>query len=42
MVLGAGEKADVTVRADFPPERWVVDPDVRVLQLRREQAVVPL
>ncbi|NTX52145.1 M1 family aminopeptidase [Myxococcus sp. CA039A] len=42
VVLGAGEKADVTVRSDFPPERWVVDPDVRVLQLRREQAVVTL
>jgi len=42
VVLGAGEKTDVTVRADFPPERWVVDPDVSVLQLRREQAVVSL
>ncbi|MCP3099063.1 hypothetical protein LZ198_09295 [Myxococcus sp. K15C18031901] len=42
VVLGAGETAEVTVRADFEPERWVVDPDVRVLQLRREQAVLAL
>lgn len=42
VVLGAGEKAQVMVRADFPPTRWVVDPDVRVLQLRREMGVVPL
>ncbi|MCY1017700.1 ABC transporter permease/M1 family aminopeptidase [Pyxidicoccus sp. MSG2] len=42
VVLGAGEKAEVTVRADFAPERWVVDPDVRVLQLRRESAVLKL
>lgn len=42
VVLGAGEKAEVTVRADFAPERWVVDPDVRVLQLRREGAVLKL
>lgn len=42
VVLGAGEKAEVTVRADFPPERWVVDPDVRVLQLRREVATLKL
>jgi hypothetical protein len=29
----------VTIRSDFEPERIVVDPDVRVLQLRRERAV---
>ncbi|MDC0712358.1 M1 family aminopeptidase [Stigmatella sp. ncwal1] len=38
VVLGAGEEAHVTVRSDFAPERWVVDPDVRVLQLRRDHA----
>lgn len=38
----AGEAARVTVRSDFAPERLVVDPDVRVLQLRREQALAPL
>lgn len=42
VVLGAGEQAEVTVRADFEPERFVVDPDVRVLQLRRNQAVLKL
>ncbi|MCY1040496.1 M1 family aminopeptidase [Corallococcus sp. bb12-1] len=39
---GAGAEARVTVRSDFAPERLVVDPDVRVLQLRREQALAPL
>ncbi|WP_158623904.1 M1 family aminopeptidase, partial [Corallococcus llansteffanensis] len=38
----AGVSARVTVRSDFAPERLVVDPDVRVLQLRREQALAPL
>ncbi|MCY1032896.1 M1 family aminopeptidase [Corallococcus sp. BB11-1] len=38
----AGEGTRVTVRSDFAPERLVVDPDVRVLQLRREQALAPL
>ncbi|MCP3136587.1 hypothetical protein LXT23_04470 [Pyxidicoccus sp. QH1ED-7-1] len=42
VVLGPGEKTQVTVRAGFAPERWVVDPDVRVLQLRREAAVLKL
>jgi hypothetical protein len=42
VVLGPGEKQEVTVRAAFAPERWVVDPDVRVLQLRRETAVLKL
>ncbi|MFP2933345.1 M1 family metallopeptidase, partial [Pyxidicoccus sp. 3LG] len=42
VVLGPGEKTEVTVRAGFTPERWVVDPDVRVLQLRREAAVLKL
>ncbi|GEN07763.1 Peptidase family M1 [Myxococcus fulvus] len=40
VVLGAGESAEVTLRTDYAPERWVVDPDVRVLQLRRVQAVL--
>jgi ABC-2 type transport system permease protein len=39
LTLGAGEERVVTIRSDFEPERIVVDPDVRVLQLRREQAV---
>ncbi|MXZ61309.1 MAG: hypothetical protein F4228_08895 [Acidobacteria bacterium] len=37
--LDAGESADFQVLADFDPERIVVDPDVLVLQLRREGAV---
>jgi aminopeptidase N len=39
VTLGAGEERVVTIRSDFEPERIVVDPDVRVLQLRRERAV---
>ncbi len=39
LTLGAGEERVVTIRSEFEPERIVVDPDVRVLQLRREQAV---
>nr|WP_255672033.1 M1 family aminopeptidase [Corallococcus sp. AS-1-6] len=39
---GAGESVRVTLRSAFPPERLLVDPDVRVLQLRREQAQAKL
>ncbi len=39
MTLGADEEQVVTIRSDFEPERIVVDPDIRVLQRRREQAV---
>lgn len=39
VTLGAGEERVVAIRSDFEPERIVVDPHVRVLQLRREQAV---
>jgi hypothetical protein len=39
VTLGAGEERVVTLRSEFEPERIVVDPDVRVLQLRREQAI---
>ena len=39
LTLGAGEERVVTIRSEFEPERIVVDPDVRVLQLRRGQAV---
>ena len=37
--LGAGEAAEFVIRADFEPERVVIDPDVMVLQLNREAAV---
>ena len=36
--LGATEKGTVTIRTPFEPERIVVDPDIRVLQLRRKLA----
>jgi ABC-type transport system involved in multi-copper enzyme maturation permease subunit len=39
VTLGAGEERAVTIRSDFEPERIVVDPGVRILQLRRERAV---
>jgi len=39
VILGTDEAQVVTIRSEFEPERIVVDPDVRVLQLRREQAV---
>ena len=40
--LGAGASKRVTIRCDFEPARVVVDPDVRVLQLNRKQAVATL
>ena len=42
VVLGAGESAEFEIRAGFEPERVVIDPDVMVLQLRREAAVFEL
>lgn len=39
VTLGAGEEQVITIRSDFEPERIVVDPDVQVLQIRRELAV---
>ena len=40
--LGAGESKTLTIRCPFPPEKVVVDPDVRILQLQRKQAVATL
>ena len=40
--LDRGESAEFVIRADFDPERVVVDPDVMVLQSRRENAVFDL
>ena len=40
--LGAGESRDVRIEAPFEPERIVVDPDVQILQLRRNAAVAEL
>lgn len=42
VTLGAGESKIVTIRCGFDPEKIVVDPDVRVLQLQRKQAVTTL
>lgn len=42
VTLAAGEAREVTIRCDFDPAQIVVDPDVRVLQLKRKQAVARL
>ena len=39
VTLGAGESAAISIRTDFDPEQLVVDPDVKVLMLRRKAAV---
>jgi ABC-2 type transport system permease protein len=39
LTLGAGEQADVSIRSDFEPDQLIVDPDARVLMLRRKAAV---
>ncbi|HEU5310863.1 MAG TPA: M1 family aminopeptidase, partial [Candidatus Eisenbacteria bacterium] len=39
---GKGETETVVMRCNFEPEQVVVDPDVRVLQLNRKQAVTKL
>jgi ABC-type transport system involved in multi-copper enzyme maturation permease subunit len=38
ITLGAKASQSVTIRSTFKPEKIVVDPDVRVLQLRRQSA----
>jgi ABC-type Na+ efflux pump permease subunit len=42
LTLAAGERRTVTIRCDFQPERFVVDPDVTVLMLERQKAEVKL
>jgi ABC-2 type transport system permease protein len=42
VLLGQGEERTVEIPCSFSPERVVVDPDVRVLQLRRKAAVIKL
>jgi hypothetical protein len=42
ITLSGGESKPVTIRCDFEPDKIVVDPDVRVLQLKRKQAVATL
>ena len=42
ITLGAGEQREVTIPCAFEPKQLVVDPDVRVMQLERKKATVPL
>ncbi|HEY4591605.1 MAG TPA: hypothetical protein VIJ61_04310, partial [Thermoanaerobaculia bacterium] len=42
VTLGKGEEATVEIPCAFQPDRVLVDPDVKVLQLRRKAAVVKL
>jgi hypothetical protein len=42
VTLGSGESKTLTIHCAFAPKQVVVDPDVRILQLRRKQAVVTL
>ncbi|HKI06394.1 MAG TPA: ABC transporter permease [Thermoanaerobaculia bacterium] len=42
VVLGAGEERTVEIVCPFRPEKLVVDPDVKVLQLRRKAAFAKL
>lgn len=42
LTLGPGEKKTLTLHCAFVPEKLVVDPDVRVLQLRRKLASATL
>lgn len=42
LILGPGESKEVTIRCDFEPKMFVVDPDVNVLMLRRKAAEASL
>jgi hypothetical protein len=42
ITLGAGETKSVVVMCSFAPEKVVVDPDAKVLQLRRKNAMAKL
>jgi hypothetical protein len=42
VILGKGEERTVEIPCAFQPDRVVVDPDVKVLQLRRKAAVTKL
>ncbi len=39
VTLGAGEEKEVVIACGFEPDRVLVDPDVRVLQLERNKAI---
>ena len=40
LTLGKGEKSDRSFSCDFDPDRIIVDPDVKVLQLQRKNALL--
>ena len=40
LTLGKGETGEPVISCDFEPDRIIVDPDARVLQLRRKNAVM--
>ena len=42
VTLGSGESGTVTIHCAFAPKQVVVDPDVRILQLRRKQATATI
>ncbi len=42
VVLGKGESKDAVITCPFEPEQVVVDPDAKVLQIRRKNAVAKL
>ena len=42
IILGKGEARDAVIACRFEPDRIVVDPDAKVLQLRRRSAVAVL
>jgi hypothetical protein len=42
VLLGPGESKEMRIACPFEPARVLVDPDVRVLQLRRKNAVASL
>ncbi|HZW31416.1 MAG TPA: hypothetical protein VFF52_11950 [Isosphaeraceae bacterium] len=42
VVLGKGEARDLVIACPFEPDRIIVDPDAKVLQLQRKNAVAKL
>ena len=42
VTLGPGQSATIELESDFRPEQFIVDPDARVLQLRRKFARLEL
>jgi aminopeptidase N len=42
VTLGAKEKTEVTIRCDFEPKKVLVDPDAKMLMLRRKNAEAKL